>query len=351
MNRYFTKIRIIKFVDIFFLILTINCLLSVSEVMAHSPLIPGANENLAGATLIPDPTKSWAIYGELQEGKEAQYYRFNISRARRIHIMLFKPANPENLEFAPGFVLIGPGIINQGDLPDYVEIPAEANAIVVAGEQPAQAAYEPFSASSFYSLAELDIPAPASGTYYIAVYAPSRGGSYGLAVGDRESYSLSEWILIPVKLISVYRWGGQSLAMIFLPIAATLVIGIGIMTWWRKCWMAHTPFEWTGILAGLLFFGSGIAFFFQMIMILTRTQPAPEIIITIILALLPVLLGIAVIRIIIKNREKVDIRKKVYLVILGILALFAWAGLLIGPVLAILAGVLPARTKTKPHKR
>ncbi|SNQ62204.1 hypothetical protein [Candidatus Methanoperedens nitratireducens] len=114
--------------------------------------------------------------------------------------------------------------------------------------------------------------------------------------------------------------------------------------------MAHTPFEWTGILAGLLFFGSGIAFFFQM-MTLTRTQPAPEIIITIILALLPVLLGIAVIRIIIKNREKVDIRKKAYLVILGILALFAWAGLLIGPVLAILAGVLPARTKTKPHKR
>jgi hypothetical protein len=350
LNRYFTKIRIIKFVGIIFLILTINCLLSVSEVMAHSPLIPGANENLADATLIPDPTKSWAIYGELHEVGETQYYRFNVSESQRIHIMLFKPTNPKNRKFEPWFALIGPGLVSQGNVPDYVEIPAGASAIVVAGEQPARATYEPFSASSFYSLAELDIPAPASGTYYIAVYGPSRGGSYGLAVGDRESYSLSEWILIPVKLISVYRWEGQSLAVIFLPVAATLAIGIGLMTW-RKRWIEQTLFEWTAILAGLLFFGSGIALFFQMIMTLTRTHASTEIIITIILALLPVLLGIAVIRIIIKSREKVDIRKRAYLMILGVLALFAWAGLLIGPILEILAGVLPARTRIKLHKR
>ena len=113
------------------------CLVLVLGVLAHAPLKPGDNESLATATFIPAPTKSWAIYGELHEGGEAQYYPFNMTDGQKIHVMLFKSTRSEEAEFLPSFVLMGPGISEQGDVPDYVEKPAEARTFVVNGEKPA----------------------------------------------------------------------------------------------------------------------------------------------------------------------------------------------------------------------
>lgn len=327
-----------KFAGIVFIV----CLLLVQEAEAHSPLIPGDNERLSDAMFISDPTKSWAIYGELHGGGKAQYYRFEIGRGQSIYVMLFKSTNPEERDFLPSFALMGPGINSQGNVPGYVEQPAGAGIIAVTGELPPAATYEPFGASSFYSLAELEMDAPESGTYYIAVYEPSRRGSYGLAVGKREEFSLGEWFLIPLRLISIYRWEGQSFARIFLPIAATFLIGL--IFWRRAKWMAKTPFEWTGTLAGLLFLGTGIMFLFQMVMTLMYTPIVSDIIITIILSLLQILLGVAVIRVISRDKGKIDIRDRIRIAIFGILALFLWAGFLIGPILALLTSIMPART-------
>lgn len=313
-----------------------------AQAIAHTPLIPGNNEGLNSAAFIPDPTKSWAIYGELHEGREAQYYRFDINETQKIHISLLKSTDPDNRDFIPGFALMGPGLQGKGDIPGYVEIPAGAEIIVAAGEQPLQANYEPFSASSFYSLAELELNAPVSGTYFIAVYEPSRGGQYSLAVGDREEFSLGEWIFIPINLISIYLWGGQSIGFIISPVIATLAIGLWVI---RKNppLIVKTSFEWAGIMAALLFFGSSVMFLFEMVLALTRVSPVPEIVITIVLGILPILLGIAVIRIVSKNPEKVDIGKRVFLFTAGILALFLWAGFLLGPALAIVASLIPQK--------
>jgi len=340
---------LMAFLGIVLLVSTLSCLLLIPEALAHAPLTPRDNESLATATFIPDPTKSWAIYGELHEGGEAQYYCFNITEDQRIHVGLFKSTNPDEREFVPGFVLMGPGINNQGAIPDYMEVPAGADTLVVKGKQPAQATYEPFSPSSFYLLADVALDAPRSGTYYIAVYEPSRGGHYGLAIGDRESYTLSEWILIPINLISVYQWEGQSLTVIFAPMGATLAIGLGLMVWRRRnLGTAQTLFDWAGALAGLLFFGTSAMILFQMALTLTQTPLVPEIGVTIMLALLPILLGIGVLRLVLRREGRVDIRRRAYLAILGLLALFAWAGLLVGPALAMVASVLPTRTGTPP---
>jgi hypothetical protein len=247
--------------------------------------------------------------------------------------------NPEDKDFMPGFVLMGPGLNNLGYIPDYVEQPAGANAIVVMGVQPEEATYEPFAPSSFYQLAQLDQPAPVSGNYYIGVYDPDISGHYSLAIGEREVFSIAEWILIPVSLISIYQWEGQSLFLILSPIVVT--IAIGLMFVWRKNRMPLSLFELAGILAGLSFMGTGFMFLFQMVLALSHTQLVQEVVITIILALFPILLGIKVIRIVMKKRGKVDLRKRAYLAIMGILALFVWAGFLVGPVLAVLTSVVP----------
>lgn len=164
------------------------------SVSGHSPLISGDTGILDEAMFIPDPTKSWAIYGELHEGREMQYYRFEIRTGQNIYISLMKPTNPKYKEFMPGFVLMGPGLNNSGNNPDYVDKPALANAVVVLGVQPEEATYEPFAPSSFYKLAELNISAPESGTYYIAVFEPLQGGHYSLAIGQSEAFSIIEWI-------------------------------------------------------------------------------------------------------------------------------------------------------------
>jgi len=341
-RRFYTRPA---FLGIIFLLLVLPWFLLTPAVLAHAPLTPGDNESLATAVFIPDPTKSWAMYAELHEGGEAQYYSFNITEGERIHVMLFKSPAPEDREFVPSFVLMGPDINGQGDIPDYVETPVGSDTLVAEGEQPAQASYEPFSPSSFYSLADVALDAPSSGTYYIAVYEPFRGGRYGLAIGDREEYSLSEWILIPLNLISVYQWEGQSLIVIFAPLVATLVIGLGLILWLlRNRWTTQTILDWTGILAGLLFLGTGVMILFQMALTLTQTPLVPEIGVTLMLALIPLLLGIGMLRLVLKSLGKVNIRKRAYLAILGLLALFAWAGLLVGPALAIVASVLPTRT-------
>lgn len=341
------KIQLTKFTLVTVLVITVAlCLLLPATVMAHAPLTPGDNESLATATEIPDPLKSWAIYGELHEheGEEphAQYFKFDIAQGQKIHVMLYKSRRSEEAAFLPSFVLMGPALIEQGTVPNFVEQPADAESLVIEGQQPAAATYEPFSPSSFYSLADLSIDAPASGTYYIAIYA-SEGGHYGLAVGDRESYGIDEWILIPINLISVYQWEGQSLALILAPFVVVLAVGAGLIIMrMKKKGTLGTLMTWFGVLAGLLFIGTGVANLFRMILSLIGTSAGAEVGITLVFALIPFILGAATLRLVLRKEERVSVKKRVYFVILGVVALFMWTGLLIGPVLAIIAGLMPS---------
>jgi len=334
-----------KFLGILLLIFAFIGIVMLQEVLAHAPFTAGENESLATASLIPDPTKSWAIYGELHEGGEAHYYRFSIGEGERVLVSLFIPPDVKDKGFSPVLVLMGPRISNQGIVPDYVGVPEGSGAMVLEGKPAAEATYEPFSPSSFYSVATIDLNALSSGTCYIAVCEPYQGGHYGLAVGYRESYTLEEWILIPINLISVYQWEEQSLPFIFAPMGVILAIGLGLLIWRRR--NREIPmalFNWTGALAWLLFLGTGVTVLLQMTFALTRASLVPEIGVTLVFAVIPILLGISALRLALKPEEKIGIRKRVYFVILGLLALFTWAGLLVGPILAIVTSFLPSRT-------
>lgn len=333
--------------------LALFCLASifcVFQALAHAPLSSGPNESLETATLVPNPSKSWVIYGELHEGAEAQYYYFNITKGARIFISLLKSTEPSEAEFVPSFVLMGPNITSQGTAPSYVNVTSSYGSVVVNGVQPSQAIYEPFSPSSLYQVAEKDMIAPESGKYYIAVFEPTKGGHYSLAVGYVEEFTLNEWILIPFNLIAIYQWEGQSLLQILAPLAATLIIGLAFMTWRRKTrGDFNTLFRWFAGLAGLLFIGTGLMTLLQMIVSVAGASLGFEVSVTLIFALIPILLGIAALRISLKTQQ-VTFRTRVYIAIIGIAALFTWAGLIIGPILAIIGSLLPPySTPTEPN--
>ncbi len=325
-------------------ILLMTTLLVLPAAAAHAPLGSGSNESLATATRVPDPTKSWAVYGDLHEGGEAQYYMFDVARGERIHISLLTTTAPEDGNFTPGIVLTGPGLESQGFIPPYVETPPGAGILAVNSTRSVRATYEAFAPSSYFQLADVALDAPANGTYFVAVHDPTRGGRYGLAIGDRESFTLSEWLLMPLSLLNVYTWERQNLPIILLPAMATAAAGLVLLVRRHRAGKPLDVTGWTAAVAGLLFLGTGATVLSQMMLSISRSSLDAFAMVTLTFAILPILLGLLTLRIVLRHSGRWTRRSRVYLVILGGGALFAWAGFLVGPVLALAAAVLPVKS-------
>jgi hypothetical protein len=323
------------------LVLLLFLLLSaVHDVFAHAPDKPTDNESLATAYTISDPIKSWAIYAELHEEKEAQYYKFDMVQNERLFAMLFVPTSEDN-KFMPSLVVMGPGITSQDVLPEYLETVEGEGVMLLEAERPSKPTYEAFTPSSYYYLASLDQEVAVAGTYHVAVYESSRGGRYGLAIGYREEFGLDEFVKIPIDVIGIHQWEGQSLLFIFAPLLATLAIGFTLLILKRPVAL-RTLFGGIGVSAGLLYLGSGLIMSTQMILALTTATPDVTVILTAIFILIPVLLSVAVFRLTTKGKEVTN-RARFSMAILGALGLFAWAGILIGPILALLTSILPSK--------
>jgi hypothetical protein len=90
-----------------------------------------------------------------------------------------------------------------------------------------------------------------------------------------------------------------------------------------------------------MFIGTGLTVLSQMIISLTHAPIGTDVFITLMFAVIPILLGIGTIRVSSRSREKFGLRTRLTLILLGLLSLFAWAGLIIGAVLAMAAGLIP----------
>jgi hypothetical protein len=319
----------------------------LSPVFAHVPVFDGEGKSPEEAIYVEDPLKSRVLYGQLSGGGDVRYYSFEMGKGERIRLGLIVPVEPRTRGF-PDLVLMGPGIVSGeesgevSELPGTVEIPEGNGALIVPGSRPKSATYEGFTPSAFYSLARLDLEAPESGTYYAAVNSPPGGGNYGVVLGYLESFSLKEWLLIPLDQIRIYRWEGQSLLFIFTPLLFTLAVGFLIILRTKAEVVDYDPGRWSGALAGLLFLGTGISFLFQMLVSLSKSAYTPEIIITLFLALAHLGLGATAIVLSLRGKGygKERAREKLYFLVLGLGGFLLWAGWIIGPFLALEAGMI-----------
>jgi hypothetical protein len=324
-------------------------LLIPSLALAHVPLMSGGNEDISSALHISDPEKSWAIYGFL-EPDMVHYYSFDMMKDERIYLKLLKSTDPKEEDFQPNLVLLGPGLESSGQLPEDLALPAslkDPGVLTVYGREAANATYEPFGPSSYIEMGEINISAPQSARYYAAIYSNNTtvaagqavgrlAGHYGLGVGYREEFSFTERITMPFQLISVYRWEGQSLGLLFLPYLVAEIIGI--LIFWRGS--RRTAFCLAGTLGGFLFLATSSSVFTQMVFSLSRAPFGPEAYITLAIVVFHALLGVAVIRL---ARGEAGILQRTLLAVLGTIALLAGSGLLMGPILAISASLLPSK--------
>jgi hypothetical protein len=334
------------FISIFAVLLVV--FLTLPLVLAHAPLGAKDNESIDKATVIPDPTKSWALYSALNSDGDPQYYTFNISSGQTIHVLVYKSLRAEDANFTPVLILLGQNVNSTDNIPLKITVPSEFKAQLIQATTP-QPSYEPFSPGILAYVTDLTISNATAGQYCLVVYEASSnptGGHYGLAIGDRETYSIDEWVLIPINLISIYQWEGQSLALIVTPMVATFIIGLIFVAWKqrRQCDLAN-PIAWLAAVAGLTFIGTAVSTYFQLLFGATQVSVGVDVIITIVFATIPLILGLTTLRIALKNSPKATVRKRIYFVILGVAALFIWAGLIVGPILAIIAALVPTKIR------
>jgi len=328
------------------IISTVMIALSSLAVSAHSPLGTGDGTSIATASVIPDPAKSWAIYSSLDDEHQVRYYVFDIDEGERIYISLIISSGSRNAGFLPSFALMGPNLTDENValLPSYVErLSGAGNGImVVDGELPAQGTFEPFSPSGYYEVGELDIDAPASGDYYIAVFYEEEeaGGNFAIAVGYLEEFTLEEWLFLPFTLISVYEWSGMSIFLVLAPIIIVLVLGIAwLFSRHRNGKTPKSSAQWMAGLAGVLALSWGANVVFEMISALTYTMIGSEIVITIGFAAISLLIGAYMLKIALRDEPKIPVRTGILLIVFGGLMIAFLSGFLIGPILAIISGI------------
>jgi hypothetical protein len=327
-------------------ILLILLMLSlITSAIAHVPISGGENNSLETALEVKEPTKSWAIYDEIHKPGESKYYKFTMEQGQRLKISLFVTKEG----FTPGVVVMGKGLTSQGILPSGVEVPTGYDYLVFDGEKTNTREYEPFTPSSYYFTADVDINVTKTDVYYIAVFDESDHGKVGIAIGFVETFSVTEWLLIPINAINIHIWEGQNIAIIIAPLYLTIIIGIGMLVWLskkeHKLQLNNNMI--IGIFAAFLFIGSGLMILMQMIIALTVSSADILVIITLIFGLLPILFGILLIRTSIKIIKELNKKNRVILLILGIFGLIFWSGVIIGPVLAIITSFLPNMTIRK----
>ena len=308
-------------------------------ITAHVPVSAQDGDTLETAFFIEDPTKTWVIYSELHEGAEPQYFAFEIEAGTRIRMMLAIPVTADPESFQPSIALMGPGLTNSSSIPDYIEIP-ESSGVMIYESESATLAYEGFTPTSFYEMIQFEILAPATGEYYFAVFEPDGGGAFSIGLGYTESFTFAEWVLVPFNVMTIHQWNGQNLVAILIPMIATIVLGLAFFLV-RKDDIPElgSAVSWIGVIGALLFVGSGVTIFYQIILSALFTVDL-QIIISIIFGILPILLGVFTLRIVLSEKWQNNRSKQMRLLVLGIIAPFLWAGLLIGPILVILSALL-----------
>jgi hypothetical protein len=310
----------------------------------------GENDSLEHALHIENPTKSWAIYDELGHDGGAKYYELELKKGERLKVSIF---TPEEGDFSPGIVIMGPNFSNTTAIPDFIEVPEGYGTIMIAGERSEHAEYEPFTPSSSYHTAEFDEEVNQSAKYYIAVFDPDHGGKFGVAVGYIESFSVEEWLLIPFDVINIHLWEGQNIVMILAPLVIVFVTG-KIILFYRRLKQNKPPHkfhEWLGSIGGLLYMGTGSMMILQMGIALSRSGPTAAATVTLIFAGIPIVLGALLLwgsaRDIkdTKDKTKLTTENRIKLFIYGILGLVFWAGLIVGPIIVMVASILPEKKK------
>jgi len=314
------------------------CMLAV-DVSAHVPRESADNTSLDTAYPIEDPLKSWVFYDDIAHVEQVRYYSFTMTAGQRIRASVF---TPDGGSFAPWLVVMGPTFDISGPVFPNVELPDSYGALVYEGFKRG-AEYEPFTPGAYYYTAEADIVVSGNGTYYIAVASQDGTGPFGLALGYEERYMPIEWVRVATDAIRIRIWEGKSLIEIFYPYVVAGIVLFGL-AWKKMREKTKTINAFMGItlIVAALYCGSGLAVLHHCLVSVALAGVGPTVVVTLIFAALPLVLGRAVYRLGWgRASTSVDRAVRVKLALYGGLGLVVWAGLIAGPLIALGGSMMP----------
>ena len=315
-------------------LLAVVLLLFVSPVLAHVPVFATDNATPETAYPITDASKSWSIYDRLDAGGVV-YYELDLDAGDRLRVSVFTPSRT----LTPSLVLASPALDGSAPAPDRVAIPDGYGHDIVEGTRPDRAEYEPFAPSSFYDTVVVDREVEAGGRYLLAVYADEGGGAVGLAVGQEERFTPTEYARVPLDLVRVHLWEGQHPAVVFGPLAA--VLGVGVVLGRSRLPSSRPPSISAALgLAGLLYVGTAAGTALQTLIAVSRAGVSAGVLVTMVFVLVPLLLGLWLLRRAVASGE-LTARSRLAALVVGVVGFATWAGLLVGPALLLAVAIAP----------
>ena len=199
-------------------------------------------------------------------------------------------------------------------------------------------------------MARFNITVPLDGDYYIAVTGPGYT-KYSLAPGFREEFTVAEWLLVPWSVISIRLWEGQAPSGVFAPVIIIVIVGIVLsMLYRKKQGLMPDLVSWLILLSGLMYLGGASMTGLQILHTVLLTGYSSGIMLTLIFMAGPLILGIIAFRAGIRSPgPDRSLMSGIRTAVIGILGLLLWAGLIIGPLLALAASaIILVRSAGKP---
>ncbi|MDH5401753.1 MAG: hypothetical protein OEZ01_02645 [Candidatus Heimdallarchaeota archaeon] len=306
----------------------------ISISTAHVPVNPDQSEGLATATRIDDPTKSWVIYGESTLDQLTQYFYFDILAFDTLFLSFTKAIRDENMNYNPKLILFGVEFNSSEVLDSHIEIP-EGYGWIIISDEVQEKIYEPFGPSYYDPLGLYNYTTPSDARYYLAITAESEG-FYSIAIGLNERYSLIEWITVPLSMVNVYLWEGQSILFLLLPWVITIGIGYFLIKKYQLT-DANTDYKEKLfiLIIALSNFCSSLNFFSQILISMYKSGQNEGLIISIVIGILPALTGLMMVRsLVLSNNSMTRLNQK--LTIYSIINLLIWAGFVIFPLISLM---------------
>ena len=298
------------------------------------------NDNINAAFSVEKPIKSYAIYGHLHDAGDVAYYQFRMNPGDWLSLSLMTSGYNKPV---PDMIVMSPGMQLPPDvIPSKISVPAGYGTEIIKGQKPLHTEYEPFSPGAIFKVVTYTKEIPTPGIYYVTIVSPADETRYSIAVGYLEEFSPAEWVLVPINVMSTHLWEGQSIIAILAPFLAVVVFGFIVISRreQRKGTNPRIAF-WLATVAGLFYLGGAAITVVQMIRALGITGPSPAMLLTLFFALIPIVLGLWALRIA-RSPTPRSLRDRIFLMLIGVLGLVFWAGLVVGPVIAFSAAVLPA---------
>lgn len=160
-------------------------------VRGHQPYCEFADLTADAPWHVPDPSISYAYFGNVYPAGDIDYFRFEAAAGQSILISLSIPAIDDIAIYAPSLLLMGPGIpaAKSLNLPAELDMAEGHGAVLVPiGDKPSYF-YEPFGGRYYWNYADTYFGAPETALYTVALWHPrDEIGRYAFVIGAREVF-------------------------------------------------------------------------------------------------------------------------------------------------------------------